>query len=167
MDSDEDPELGRGNRKRKKRKFFDEKDDFSRMQLTNGANSSTPKSNGHSLLDHAPNGLQSIIRQDVFSPDYIHSDFIWDQNAAFLKDSVSALTCHVVRKWNAHQVAGFLTNLPIKSDKAQLQVKVVDEEIDGEALLLMTQNDFVSLLGLKLGPAIKVFNALLLIKKST
>ena len=41
----------------------------------------------------------------------------------------------------------------------------MEEEIDGVAFMLMTQNDFVNLLGVKLGPAIKIFNALLLVKK--
>ena len=39
------------------------------------------------------------------------------------------------------------------------------QEIDGEALLYLSQNDLVDILGVKLGPAIKIRNALLLIKE--
>ena len=39
------------------------------------------------------------------------------------------------------------------------------QEIDGEALLFLTQSDLTDLLGVKLGPAIKIRNALLLMKE--
>lgn len=41
------------------------------------------------------------------------------------------------------------------------------QEIDGEALLCLTQSDLTDLLGVKLGPAIKIRNALLMIKETT
>lgn len=39
------------------------------------------------------------------------------------------------------------------------------QEIDGEALLCLSQNDLVEILHMKLGPAIKIQNALLLLKE--
>lgn len=42
---------------------------------------------------------------------------------------------------------------------------VFQQEIDGEALLFLTQSDLTDLLGVKLGPAIKIRNALLLMKE--
>ena len=35
-----------------------------------------------------------------------------------------------------------------------------EEEIDGESLLSLTQSDITSILEVKLGPAIKIFNAI-------
>jgi len=40
------------------------------------------------------------------------------------------------------------------------------QKIDGEALLFLSQSDLTDLLGIKLGPAIKIRNALLLIKET-
>lgn len=47
-----------------------------------------------------------------------------------------------------------------------LAARFVEEEIDGEALLMLTQDDLLKVLGLKLGPALKVVNAILLIKSN-
>ena len=147
---DPDPDFGRGNRKRKKRKFFD----------------------GETMTDYSKkikNGLHNMIRNDVFNPDQSQSEQHWDQNASFLKPMTQMLTPAIVRTWTPSEVAKFLFTLPIKlqSDMIKLENKIIDEEIDGEAFLLMTQSDFKQVLGVKLGPAIKIFNALLLIKKSS
>ena len=73
-----------------------------------------------------------------------------------------------VKKWTPNQVGNFVRNVPrLNIDLNHLEAKIVNEEIDGEAFLLMTQGDLVNLLGLKLGPAIKIFNALKLVKKSS
>ena len=70
--------------------------------------------------------------------------------------------------WTSKLVAGFVSSVPrLNCDLAVLEAKIIDEEIDGEAFLLMTQNDFVQMLGVKLGPAIKIYNALLLIRKQS
>ena len=39
------------------------------------------------------------------------------------------------------------------------------QEIDGAAFLLMNQSDITSILQLKLGPALKVYNSILVIKR--
>ena len=142
-----DPELGRGNRKRKKRKFFD--DSESPMPLLNG---------NHKVIEN-------IIRQDVFSPDHIVPDQNLDENSAFLKPVTQNLNVKDVKKWTPNQVGHFVRSVPrLNIDLNSFEAKLVQEEIDGEAFLLMTQSDMVNLLGLKLGPAIKIFNALLLVK---
>lgn len=41
---------------------------------------------------------------------------------------------------------------------------VFQQLIDGEAFLLLNQNDIVKILGLKLGPAIKIYNSILVIR---
>ena len=38
--------------------------------------------------------------------------------------------------------------------------RMVDEEMDGESLLLLTRSDLVTHLGLKLGPAVKLYSAI-------
>lgn len=38
--------------------------------------------------------------------------------------------------------------------------------IDGEAFLLLTQNDIVKIMNIKLGPALKIHNAILMFKST-
>lgn len=38
------------------------------------------------------------------------------------------------------------------------------QQIDGEAFLLMTQTDIVKIMSIKLGPALKIFNSILMFK---
>ena len=40
----------------------------------------------------------------------------------------------------------------------------VAQQVDGEALLMMTQNDLVTLLNIKLGPAIKIMAIIMCLK---
>ena len=42
--------------------------------------------------------------------------------------------------------------------------RFLEEEIDGEAFLMLTQTDLVKTLGLKLGPALKILNTLVMIR---
>uniref|UniRef100_T1L059 SAM domain-containing protein n=1 Tax=Tetranychus urticae TaxID=32264 RepID=T1L059_TETUR len=39
-----------------------------------------------------------------------------------------------------------------------------DEMIDGEAFLLLNQTDLVTHLGIKLGPAVRIYNSILVIR---
>jgi hypothetical protein len=45
--------------------------------------------------------------------------------------------------------------------------KILLKLIDGEAFLLLNQNDIVKILGLKLGPAIKIYNSILVIRDNS
>lgn len=40
------------------------------------------------------------------------------------------------------------------------------QQIDGEAFLLLTQADIVKVMNIKLGPAIKIYNSILMIKNN-
>jgi SAM domain (Sterile alpha motif). len=39
------------------------------------------------------------------------------------------------------------------------------QQIDGEALLMMAQNDLVQYMKMKLGPAIKLYNSIVLLRQ--
>ena len=45
-------------------------------------------------------------------------------------------------------------------------MRVVEEDLDGEAFLMLSQADMVKTLQVKLGPALKLVNAILLIKSN-
>lgn len=40
------------------------------------------------------------------------------------------------------------------------------QQIDGEAFLLLTQSDIVKIMNIKLGPALKIFNSIVMFKNS-
>ena len=42
--------------------------------------------------------------------------------------------------------------------------RLIEEEVDGESFLMLTQSDLIQHLGFRLGPAVKLANAILLIK---
>jgi|FrelakmetLWP11LW_1041352.scaffolds.fasta_scaffold63486_1 hypothetical protein len=90
----------------------------------------------------------------------------WEKNSVFLRQKVCHLTNREVGSWSPRQVAHFVASLPGVQllNGEEIFHRLIEEEIDGEAFLLLTQNDLVKMLGLKLGPAIKVFNAILLIQ---
>ena len=44
---------------------------------------------------------------------------------------------------------------------------IISQQIDGEAFLLLTQTDIVKIMSIKLGPALKIYNAILILKSSS
>ena len=51
-------------------------------------------------------------------------------------------------------------------DIGDIPNRFLEEEIDGEAFLMLTQADLVKTLGLKLGPALKILNTLIMIRSN-
>ena len=94
---------------------------------------------------------------------------VWEKNSTFLRQLISPLTLREVSSWSPRQVANFVTSIPgvVMLNGHAIVQRIIEEEIDGEAFLLLTQADMVKLLGLKLGPAVKVFNAIVLIKSGS
>lgn len=67
------------------------------------------------------------------------------------------------RLWTQDDVFEFVNSIPSCRDHSKVFVK---ELIDGEALLMLTQKDLVDILKFKLGPAIKLYNSILLLRKN-
>uniref|UniRef100_A0A8C4WKJ3 Lethal(3)malignant brain tumor-like protein 1 n=1 Tax=Gopherus evgoodei TaxID=1825980 RepID=A0A8C4WKJ3_9SAUR len=65
----------------------------------------------------------------------------WEQHCKLLP-GVAGITAATVAKWT------------------------IDEMIDGEAFLLLTQADIVKIMSVKLGPALKIYNAILMFKNA-
>ena len=61
------------------------------------------------------------------------------------------------------QVSDFIAEIP-NIDHENINNKLFEEEIDGESLLSLTQNDLTSIWEKKWGPAIKIFNAITALK---
>ena len=65
--------------------------------------------------------------------------------------------------WTVMDVVHFVQRLP-GCDNIGSNFKA--QHIDGEAFLLLDQTDIVKILGVKLGPAIKIFNSILMLKRT-
>ncbi|XP_039271811.2 lethal(3)malignant brain tumor-like protein 4 [Styela clava] len=84
----------------------------------------------------------------------------WDQQSKILP-GVKGLTVNEMSKWSISEVVKFITDLTGRSEYGNI---FKAEEIDGEAMLLLTQTDIAKVLNIKLGPAVKIYNAILLVK---
>jgi hypothetical protein len=86
----------------------------------------------------------------------------WNQHSKHLYDLLGPIQPHQLLTWSHRRVCELVSNLPGCEEFAG---KFESERIDGEAFLLLTQNDLVKILGIKLGPAIKIYNSILLLRK--
>nr|XP_060640635.1 lethal(3)malignant brain tumor-like protein 3 isoform X2 [Anolis sagrei ordinatus] len=109
--------------------------------------------------------LQQALHQSIFMPSLSANPMhrlhlCWEQHCKLLPE-VSGLTAKNVAKWSVEEVASFIQRLPGCKDQAAL---FRQEQIDGEAFLLLNQTDIVKILSIKLGPALKIYNAILMFK---
>lgn len=148
---------GRG----RKRKSFDF--DVRRLREQNGHHGH----HGESRRVDPSSVLHEGIHQSVFmstvspTPSQEQPPF-WEQHAKLLP-GVDHLGGNEVKKWSIDQVAGFVATLP----GCREQEKVFrEQQIDGEAFLLLNQADIVKIMNIKLGPALKIFNSIIMFKQS-
>ncbi|KAJ8004929.1 hypothetical protein DPEC_G00141390 [Dallia pectoralis] len=111
--------------------------------------------------------LQQALHESVFlpggsSPPPHRVALCWDKHCQLLPE-VLGLTAKRVATWTADEVASFVKGLQgCKEHSATFRT----EQIDGEAFLLLTQADIVKILSIKLGPALKIYNAILMLKNA-
>lgn len=68
-----------------------------------------------------------------------------------------------VARWTVDEVAEFVQSLLGCEEHAKCFKK---EQIDGKAFLLLTQTDIVKVMKIKLGPALKIYNSILMFRNS-
>ncbi|KAG8236439.1 hypothetical protein J437_LFUL016966 [Ladona fulva] len=109
------------------------------------------------------------VHRSVFSPGYMPNPdrvtpLCWDRHSRLLYPYVNGDTLpgREASRWTRDEVVKFVENIPGCKERAKV---FRDEQIDGEAFLLLNQNDIVTLLGFKLGPAIKVYNSIVLLRQ--
>uniref|UniRef100_A0A8D0LA39 SAM domain-containing protein n=1 Tax=Sphenodon punctatus TaxID=8508 RepID=A0A8D0LA39_SPHPU len=112
-----------------------------------------------------PVTLQQALHQSVFMPSLSTNPthrlhLCWEQHCKLLPE-VSGLTAKNVAKWSVEEVVCFVQRLPGCKEQAAV---FGEEQIDGEAFLLLNQTDIVKILSIKLGPALKIYNAILMFK---
>ncbi|XP_058712209.1 lethal(3)malignant brain tumor-like protein 3 isoform X5 [Poecile atricapillus] len=111
--------------------------------------------------------LQQALHQSIFMPSLASNPthrlhLFWEQHCRLLPE-VSGLTAKQVAKWTVEEVVSFIQRLPGCKEQASV---FREEQIDGEAFLLLKQNDIVKILSIKLGPALKIYNAILMFKSA-
>lgn len=70
--------------------------------------------------------------------------------------SADAEPVSMVSKWTVSEVCEFIRSLHRTNDYAD---DFENQEIDGQALLLLTANNLVNVMGIKLGPALKIIDS--------
>uniref|UniRef100_A0A8C2JJN2 L3MBTL histone methyl-lysine binding protein 1b n=1 Tax=Cyprinus carpio TaxID=7962 RepID=A0A8C2JJN2_CYPCA len=104
--------------------------------------------------------LQEFLHESVFcgwEPPRFH--LCWEKHGKLLPEALG-LSAKRVAKWNTEEVMSFVRGLPGCREHAATFRK---EQIDGEAFLLLTQSDIVKILSIKLGPALKIYNSILIV----
>ena len=110
------------------------------------------------------------VRKSVFQPGYLPQPFPvgalpfnWSEHSRLLIGRKARVAKEKVKGWSTSQVCDFIGEIP-NIDHGSISNKLTEEEIDGESLLSLTQSDLTSILEIKLGPAIKIFNAITALK---
>uniref|UniRef100_A0A7N4PE41 Lethal(3)malignant brain tumor-like protein 1 n=1 Tax=Sarcophilus harrisii TaxID=9305 RepID=A0A7N4PE41_SARHA len=136
------------------------------------------KSRHHGRIGRPPKYRK--IQQDDFPalpPDNMHQSFFmsalpahpgrslstcWEQHCKLLP-GIASVNAASVTKWTIEEVFSFVQILTGCDEQAKL---FRDEKIDGEAFLLLTQADIVKIMCIKLGPALKIYNAILMFRNA-
>lgn len=67
------------------------------------------------------------------------------------------------REWTEEDVMDFVSSLPSFKENSKL---FKEHNIDGESFLMLSQRDLVDILNIKLGPAIKLYNIIVLLRQN-
>ena len=110
-----------------------------------------------SLNDRA---IHSSILSSLATLSTKHLPHCWDKNVKNLPGVNGVRASHAMN-WDIPRVGEFIRTITGKPEYGEAFER---EEVDGEALLLLSQNDILNTLKLKLGPAVKIYNAVLLFK---
>ncbi|XP_015255110.1 PREDICTED: lethal(3)malignant brain tumor-like protein 4 isoform X3 [Cyprinodon variegatus] len=116
-------------------------------------------------ISPAESSLQAALHQSVFlsamSPQPGRDlSLCWEQHRKLLP-GVARIPADAVQCWSVQQVSDFIESLPGCEEQAQ---QFREEQIDGRAFLLLTQRDIVRIMSIKLGPALKIYNSILMFK---
>ncbi|CAF92305.1 unnamed protein product, partial [Tetraodon nigroviridis] len=109
--------------------------------------------------------LQAALHQSIFLSAMSAQpgrdlSLCWEQHRKLLPGVVRE-TAETVQHWSVQQVADFVESLPGCEEQSK---QFRDEQIDGRAFLLLTQRDIVRIMSIKLGPALKIYNSILMFK---
>lgn len=84
----------------------------------------------------------------------------WNRHSRFLKKYIRHDTDP--RLWNYREVLSFISSIPCCEHNTEVFKR---ERIDGEALLSLSQKDILTILKFKVGPAVKLYNSIVLLRQ--
>ncbi|KAJ4440108.1 hypothetical protein ANN_08242 [Periplaneta americana] len=147
-------------RRRKKRRLLSQEE-----QATTVAKSPLTSTAVPANVEMDP--LRQELRQSVMNPGYEVkpdnlSQHVWAKHSRYLNQYVQAFKNGNPNSWTVEQVANFVWSIP---DCGHVAHHFREQQIDGEALLMMAQNDLVQHMEMKLGPAIKLYNSIVLLRQ--
>lgn len=117
------------------------------------------------IPERGDSSLQAALHQSVFLSAMSARPgrdlpLCWEQHCKLLP-GLEGLSASNVALWSTEQVCEFVHSLPGCEEQAK---QFLDEQIDGRAFLLLTQRDIVRIMSIKLGPALKIYNSILMFK---
>ncbi|XP_078275308.1 lethal(3)malignant brain tumor-like protein 1 isoform X2 [Rhinoraja longicauda] len=120
------------------------------------------KSRHHGRIGRPPKYHK--LQQDELKVSFqTHSlSLCWEQHCKLLP-GVAGISATKVAKWTIEEVGNFVQKLTGCEQQAK---HFKEESIDGEAFLLLTQVDIVKIMSIKLGPALKIYNSILMFKNT-
>lgn len=124
----------------------------------------SPKSNPQSPHASSASIVDLNLDSSMSSPTEAkeNQDSSAQNVAAAMSDELQLEQQKSVRSWSVEQVVNFVKRFyPRESDVFEAQ------EIDGAALMVLTRQDIIDRFGLKLGPALRIFELVLLLQTST
>ncbi|KAJ8268028.1 hypothetical protein COCON_G00132000 [Conger conger] len=110
--------------------------------------------------------LERALHQSVFlsapAEPGCELTLCWEQHCKLLP-GVEREPASRVEHWTVEEVASFIQSLPGCEDPAE---RFREEQIDGKSFLLLTQSDIVKIMSVKLGPALKIYNSILMFRNA-
>lgn len=100
---------------------------------------------------------------DEYGPQMNYAYNLWTKNSKVLDKATITdedLTDNPL-KWSVDDVCTYL----VKFCDEETTAKFYAQKIDGEALLMICQKDLVTLLDIKVGPAVKIYNRILWLRQ--
>ncbi|XP_049297411.1 uncharacterized protein LOC125771126 isoform X2 [Anopheles funestus] len=101
---------------------------------------------------------------EEYGPRLMHSYEIWQRHSRYLDECTEQTG--VLRKnplhWTTDEMARYIEQLPGCAEYAS---KIRHEEITGRSFLSFTQSDLIDYLGVKIGPAIKIYNRIIRLRQ--
>ncbi|XP_015605314.1 lethal(3)malignant brain tumor-like protein 3 isoform X2 [Cephus cinctus] len=154
----DDDELGK--KRKKRRQVYED----SNMSLSNSAFGDSTVISVPYAVNMPDKQLRTELYHSVYNPGYNplpDAPHIWAKHSNALNRVVARQNTNP-RRWSNEEVIKFIQSVPNCKEIGSIFRK---QSIDGEAFLMLTQEDLVSLLGLRLGPAIKLYNSIVLLRR--
>ncbi|KAM4841125.1 lethal(3)malignant brain tumor-like protein 4 isoform 1-T1 [Thomomys bottae] len=118
----------------------------------------------HLFREYSAEQTQQPLHQTIFMSTHPFRDIpLGREQHSRLLPGVAGIQANQVAGWTVDEVAEFVQSLLGCEEQAKCFEK---EQIDGKAFLLLTQTDIVKVMKIKLGPALKIYNSILMFKAS-